>query len=74
MMTHLWVYSGTLDSSGRVLSLDTEGPDFSDLGKPNRKYKDVHEFTGDDQRVLTSHVLGDDGKWTQFMTAHYRRK
>ncbi|HZN64811.1 MAG TPA: DUF1579 domain-containing protein [Tepidisphaeraceae bacterium] len=74
MMTHLWVYSGTLDPSGRVLSLDAEGPDFADLAKPNRKYKDVHEFRGDDHRVLTSHLLGDDGKWTQFMTAHYRRK
>ena len=27
-----------------------------------------------DHRVLRSYIQGDDGKWTQFMTAHYRRK
>ena len=29
MMTHMWIYNGTLDASGKVLTLDTEGPDFS---------------------------------------------
>ncbi len=74
MMTHLWVYSGSLDPAGRVLTLETEGPDFADFARPNKKYRDVFEFKSDDHRVLTSHTLGDDGTWTQFMTAHYRRK
>lgn len=26
MMTHMWVYRGSVDESGRVLTLDTEGP------------------------------------------------
>jgi hypothetical protein len=38
------------------------------------KYKDVVEFKSDDHRILSSHMLGDDGKWVTFMTAHYRRK
>ena len=37
------------------------------------KYKDVLEFKSDDHRLLTSHVLGDDGKWNQVMTTNYRR-
>ena len=56
-----------------MLTLDTEGPSFAGEGKM-AKYKDMIEFKSDDHRVLTSHVLGDDGKWHQFMTAHYRRK
>ena len=70
MMTHMWVYDGEL--SGTVLTLDTEGPNFTAEGKMS-KYKDVIELKSDDHRVLTSNLLGDDGKWVQFMTANYRR-
>jgi hypothetical protein len=73
MMTHLWVYDGELDADGKVLTLNAEGPGMAGNGKM-AKYRDVIEFKSDDHRVLTSHVLGEDGKWSQFMTAHYRRK
>ncbi|MGH8727713.1 MAG: DUF1579 domain-containing protein, partial [Burkholderiales bacterium] len=72
MMTYLWVYDGGLDAAGKVLTLNAEGPDMAVEGKM-AKYKDVIEWKSDDHRVLTSHVLGDDGKWNQFMTANYRR-
>jgi Protein of unknown function (DUF1579) len=75
MMTHMWLYDGELDSSGTVLTLNSEGPDMSPAAVPGRlaKYKDVIEIKAADHRILTSHYLGDDGKWQQFMTAHYRR-
>jgi hypothetical protein len=73
MMTHLWVYAGVLDAAGRVLTLETEGPNIAAEGKLG-KFKDVIELKSDDHRVLTSHMLGDDGKWHGFMTANYRRK
>jgi len=72
MMSHLWVYDGALDAAEKVLTLDAEGPDMAGTGKM-AKYQDVVEFESDDHRVLTSHALGDDGKWHRFMTAHYRR-
>lgn len=72
MMTHLWLYDGELDAAGNVLTLNTEGPSFTDERK-TAKYRDVIELRSDDHRILTSSVLGDDGSWTQFMTAHYRR-
>ncbi len=72
MMTHLWIYNGSLDATEKVLTLDTEGPNFSQSAMA--KYKDIIEFVSDDHRVLTSQILGEDGNWNQFMTAHYRRK
>ncbi|MDJ1157758.1 DUF1579 domain-containing protein [Chelatococcus sp. SYSU_G07232] len=73
MMTHLWIYDGALDASGKVLTLDTEGPSFGDNGKMAR-YQDVVTLVSDDHRVMTSRVLEEDGTWREFMTAHYRRK
>jgi hypothetical protein len=72
MMTHLWLCDGTLDAVGRVLTLDTEGP-MGEEGKLG-KFRDVIEILGDDHRVLTSHMLGDDGKWHEHMRTNYRRK
>lgn len=73
MMTHLWIYQGSLDQEEKILTLNTEGPSFSAEGKLG-KFRDVIEIKSDDHRVLTSHMLGDDGTWHQFMTANYRRK
>lgn len=72
MMTYLWVYDGGLDADERVLTLAAEGPSMAAEGQMG-KYKDVIEFKSDAHRVLTSHTLGPDGKWHQFMAANYRR-
>lgn len=72
MMTHLWIYEGTLDAGGTTLTLESEGPSFAGDGTMGR-YRDVVELVNDDLRTLTSHVLQPDGSWTRFMTAHYRR-
>ena len=75
MMTHLWLYDGELDASGNILTLNSEGPDMSPGAAPGKlaKYQDVIAIESAGHRTLTSHCLGDDGKWQQFMTAHYRR-
>ncbi len=72
MMTHMWVYEGTLNAGGKVLPLESEGPDFMTPGL-TRKYQDVIEIKSADLRLLTSRVLGDDGAWNEFMRAEYRR-
>jgi hypothetical protein len=72
MMTHLWVYDGTLNDDGTSLVLDTEGPSMAGDGKM-AKYQDVIELKSDDHRILWSQVLGADGKWRRFMTTNYRR-
>jgi Protein of unknown function (DUF1579) len=72
MMTHLWIYQGFLDPEARVLTLDTEGPNFNQNAMA--KYQDIIEFVSDDHRIMTSQILDDQGNWHHFMTAQYRRK
>ncbi|NJP09083.1 MAG: DUF1579 domain-containing protein [Leptolyngbyaceae cyanobacterium RU_5_1] len=73
MMTYLWSYDGELDANETVLTLNSDGPAMTGDDKM-AKYRDVIEFKSDDHRVMTSHMLGDDGQWHHFMTANYRRQ
>lgn len=72
MMTYLWVYRGSRDPEGSVLTLDTEGPDSNGAGMA--RYQDIVEIRNDGHRTLASQRLGADGTWQRFMTAVYRRK
>jgi hypothetical protein len=74
MMTHQWVYDGYLDAARRVLTLDTEGPDFGSPDLKLTKYQDIIEFHSPDHRTLTSRMLQADGTWLQVVTTEYRRK
>ena len=73
MMAHLWLYEGTLDASDKVLTLDAEGPSMMGDGGM-AKYQDIVTIENDDHWILSSQMLGPDGQWHKFMTAHYRRK
>ena len=73
MMTHLWVYDGALDAAGKVLTLNAEGPSMAGNGKL-AKYQDIIELKGEDRHTLTARMLGEDGQWSEIMTADYRRK
>jgi hypothetical protein len=72
MMTHLWIYNGSLNAAEKILTLDTEGPNFTQ--NAIAKYQDIIEFVSDNLRVMKSQILEDNGKWNHFMTAHYRRQ
>lgn len=73
MMNLLWTYDGFLDESGKVLTLEAEGPSFAGDGTM-AKYRDVITLKGDDAYQFSGHVLGEDSNWTEFMTSQYRRK
>lgn len=73
MMTHLWLYEGALDAAGQVLTLDTEGPDYTDESR-TAKYRDTLELPSAGHRVQTSSYQREDGSWHRFMTVHYRRR
>lgn len=76
MMTLMWTYEGTRDAGGdgNVLTLDTEGPNFADGGKTRTRFQDIITIVSDDHRTLTSRMLGPDGQWHRFTTAHYHRR
>lgn len=73
MMAHMWIYDGEMSADEKVLTLNAVGPNFTTPGKTSN-YQDIIEFVSDDHRILRSQVQGEDGKWTAFMKADYRRK
>jgi surface antigen len=73
MMSMIWHYEGRLEADGRTLTLETEGPSFAGDGS-TAKYRDTVAIDDADHRTMTSAFQGEDGSWTEFMTARYRRK
>jgi hypothetical protein len=72
MTSTLWKYEGTVDATGKILTLDTEGPCPMKGGQLS-KFREVTEFKSKDHRVFTSSILGDDGKWTTLVSVNTRR-
>lgn len=72
MNNFLWKYEGSVEASGKVLTLETQGP--SPLKDGLVRFKEVTEFRTNDLRVFTSSMQGDDGKWITMVKAEYRRK
>lgn len=70
---YLWHYTGSLDQSGRVLTLETEGPCPHSTSSVV-KFKEVMQVQSKDQRVLTSSMQALDGRWVPLLIINYRRK
>lgn len=72
MTSKMWQYKTSLDSAGKMLTLETEGPCPMQPGKL-AKMKETLEIKGKDHKVFTS-TVELDGKWVTMLTVNYRRK
>ena len=72
MTNHLWTYEGSVDKTGKILTLQADGPSFT---KPGEKspYRDIYEFVNKDEVKFTSQIQGEDGKWITFTTGVTKR-
>lgn len=70
---HMWKYTGSVDKSGKVLTLEAEGPNFLGDGKP-ALFRDVYDFSDAERMKLSSFMQGEDGNWIPFMTSTAVRK
>lgn len=52
MTAFMWQYEGSVDPSGRVLTLEADGPNFMGNGKLT-KYQDIYEFKSADAILMT---------------------
>jgi len=73
MSDHMWRYEGSVDESGKILTLEAEGPNFMKPGEMS-KFQDIYEFKSKDHIAISSTMQGEDGKWITFMTGEARRK
>lgn len=72
VMNHMWKYEGTLDESGKKLTLMTEGPSCIVPGERAR-YKEVLELKNKNERLWTTYVKPEGGEWAEFMSATAKR-
>jgi hypothetical protein len=73
MSDYLWHYTGSVDKTGKVLTLDTEGP-CPLKGGAMTKMREVITITDADHHTFVSEMQEDNGSWTRMMTSMYSRK
>jgi hypothetical protein len=73
MSGYLWNYTGTLDATGKILTLEAEGPCPMNPDGLS-KFKEVLEIEDKDHKTFSSSVLAEDGKWIPIMKIEYSRK
>ena len=68
-----WDYVGSMDATGKVLTLDTKGS-CPMLGGKIANVREVITIVDEDHKTFTSSMQGDDGKWIPMLKVESRRK
>lgn len=72
MTSVMWRYTGSVDAAGKTLTLDTEGPDFTNPGK-TCKFRESLTFVDKDHMSYAS-TMELDGKWVNVLKMESTRK
>jgi hypothetical protein len=73
MINYIWKYEGSVDETGKILTLEASGPNYMADGKM-AKFCDTCDFNSKHHIVMTSSIQGEDGKWISFRTGWVKRK
>jgi hypothetical protein len=73
MDSTLWKYEGSMDQSGKKLTLETEGPSPMDPTKI-AKFREILELKDKDHKAFTSFMQDENGKWVEIVKMGYERK
>lgn len=71
--SYQWHYTGSLDATGKILTLEAKGPDFANPNKM-KGYQDIYEFKSKNEIAASSKMLNDQGQWKTFQTSTMTRK
>ena len=72
MSSQRWEYEGTVDESGKILTLETEG--YCPMEQKTCKFRSTVEFKSDDLRVFTEKKQAEDGSWATAVVSTFTRK
>ena len=72
MMHMIWQYRGQLDSTGNLLTLESEGPSFTNP-EETCLYHDCLHWIDDKHREFYSEYQKADGSWERFMLLNLTR-
>ncbi len=73
VMGHQWQYVGSVDESGKKLTLEATGPSMAGDGS-TALYRDAYEFVAPDHMLVSSSVQQPDGQWLTFMQGTARKQ
>jgi hypothetical protein len=73
MSDYQWRYEGTLDATGKILTLEADGPAPYDPSQKIRM-REVYEMKTPDHKVFTVSSRGQDGRWATVATIQFHRK
>jgi hypothetical protein len=70
---YMWQYEGSVDATGRILTLEADGPSMLKPGT-TAKYRDVTEFKSKDERAFSSFIQNEKGEWVKMVSGVAKRK